>query len=78
MADDLTNQVFDSFNMNLRVRWNPVEQHGHVLSRFLEHSKEFHNEMKKRKAEVLPQEPKKRKMQKDSIHGESIWWPSSV
>ena len=61
---DLTSQIFDSFDMNLRVRWSPVEQHWHVLSRFLEHSKEFHSEMKKRKSEVLPQEPKKRKIQK--------------
>ena len=64
LADDLTSQIFDSFDMNLRVRWSPVEQHWHVLSRFLEHSKEFHSEMKKRKSEVLPQEPKKRKIQK--------------
>ena len=64
LADGLTNQVFKNFDMNLRVRWSPTDQQWHVLTRFLEHSKEFHSEMKKRKSEVLPQEPKKRKTQK--------------
>ena len=54
LADDLTNQVFDKFEMKLRVRWKPETQEWHILNQFLEHSKGFHNEMKKRKAEVLP------------------------
>jgi len=54
LADDLTNLVFDKFEMKSRVRWKPEAQEWHVLNQFLEHSKGFHNEMKKRKAEVLP------------------------
>ena len=54
LADDLTNMVFDKFDMSLRVRWKPEAQEWYVLNQFLEHSKGFHNEMKKRKAEALP------------------------
>eukprot|EP00435_Cladocopium_sp_Y103_P066703 s951_g29.t1 len=62
LADDLTNMKFDKFEMSKRVRWSPFVQRWHVLTKFMEHSKEFHEEMKKRKLEVVPPEPKRKKL----------------
>ena len=54
LADDLSNMKFDNFNLEQRVRWFPFEQKWHVLTDFLEHAKEFHEEIKKRKSEEQP------------------------
>ena len=61
LADDLSNMKFDSFDLSQRVRWNPFEQSWHVLTDFLGHAKEFHEELKKRKAEQDPVVPKTKK-----------------
>ena len=61
LADDLSNMKFDSLNMELRVRWVPQEQKWHVLTKFLQHAKEFHEEMRKRKTESSPKEPTKKR-----------------
>ena len=64
LADDLTNLVFDKFDMDMRRRWKPETQEWHVLTQFLEHSKGFHGEMKKRKAEAIPPTHNKKKVRK--------------
>ena len=61
LADDLSNMKFDSFNMEQRVRWVPQEQKWHVLTRFLQHAKEFHEEMRKRKMEPSLKESAKKR-----------------
>ena len=61
LADDLSNMKFDSFNMEQRVRWVPQEQKWHVLTRFLQHAKEFHEEMRERKMEPSPKESAKKR-----------------
>jgi len=53
--------------MELRVRWIPQEQKWHVLTRFLQHAKEFHEERQKRKSEDLPKEPAKKKVRTGGI-----------
>eukprot|EP00435_Cladocopium_sp_Y103_P043344 s193_g12.t1 len=64
LADDLTNLKFDKFDAGARVRWKPHEQKWQVLSKFMEHAKSFHNEMKTRKLEVKQPEAKRRKLGK--------------
>eukprot|EP00435_Cladocopium_sp_Y103_P066411 s288_g28.t1 len=61
LADDLANLKFDSFEMKSRVHWDPAAQQWHVLDDFMKHAREFHEEMKSRKAEELPPEPQKRR-----------------
>ena len=67
LADDLPNMKFDSFDLNQRVLWKPFEQSWHVLSDFLVHANEFHEEMRKRKSEATPIEPKKKKARKGGL-----------
>jgi hypothetical protein len=67
LADDLSNMKFDSFDLNQRVLWKPFEQSWHVLSDFLVHANEFHEEMRKRKSEATPIEPKKKKARKGGL-----------
>ena len=67
LADDLSNMKFDCLDMELRVRWIPQEQKWHVLTRFLQHAKEFHEERQKRKSEDLPKEPAKKKARTGGI-----------
>ena len=67
LADDLSNMKFDSFDLNQRVLWKPFEQSWHVLSDFLVHANESHEEMRKRKSEATPMEPKKKKTRKGGL-----------
>ena len=62
LADDLSNMKFEHFDMERRVRWIPQDQTWHVYTEFMQHAKEFHEEMNKRKAEDKPSEPAKKKM----------------
>ena len=64
MADDLTNLKFDCFDMQSRVRWDPRQQQWCVLDKFMKHAKEFHEELKLKRAEVRPPLSKKRKKEK--------------
>lgn len=62
LADDLSNMKFEHFDLGRRVRWIPQEQRWHVYTRFMQHAKEFHEEMNKRKSEDKPDEPAKKKV----------------
>ena len=61
LADDLTNEKFGAFDSARRVRWIPQEQPWIVLDEFMRFAKEYHEEMKTRKAEVRQVLPRKRK-----------------
>ena len=61
MVDDLSNMDFKHFDLRARVRWLPDQQEWHVLPKFMEHAKSFHEELKKRKSEKPPEEPKRKK-----------------
>ena len=61
MADDLTNQKFDKFSLQDRIRWDPFQQEWLVLEEFMVHANGFHDEMRKRKSEPQVQMPRKRK-----------------
>ena len=64
LADDLTNEKFDHFEQEDRVRWDPTQQSWHVLDEFMLHANSFHTEMTKRKSE--PQAPPAKKRKKTS------------
>ena len=61
LADDLSNMKFENFDLSRRVRWIPQEQRWHVYERFMQHAREFHEEMNKRKTESKVDEPMKKK-----------------
>ena len=63
LADDLTNEKFEAF-VARRVRWIPQEQPWIVLDKFMRFAKEYHEEMKTKKAEVRQVLPQKRKAEK--------------
>ena len=61
LADDLTNQKFDMFSLQDRVRWDPFQQEWLVFEEFMAHANSFHDEVRKRKSEPKVQLPRKRK-----------------
>ena len=61
LADDLTNEKFDHFNQEDRVRWDPTEQSWHVLDEIMLHANSFHTVFTKRKTEPQAPPVKKRK-----------------
>ena len=67
MADDLTNEKFDSFNQEDRVRWDPKLQSWHVLDEFMLHANSFHAEMSKRKDEPHAPQPKRKKRKTSAL-----------
>ena len=67
MADDLTNEKFDSFNQEDRVRWDPKLQSWHVLDEFMLHANSFHAEMSKRKDEPHAPQPKGKKRKTSAL-----------
>ncbi|CAL1173513.1 unnamed protein product [Cladocopium goreaui] len=61
LADDLTNQKFDKFSLQDRIRWDRFQQEWLVLEEFMAHANSFHDETRKRKSEPQVQMPRKRK-----------------
>ena len=45
LADDLTNGIFDSFKPECRLRWKGEQCDWHVLPKFLEYTRSYHEEL---------------------------------
>eukprot|EP00435_Cladocopium_sp_Y103_P025201 s1714_g6.t1 len=61
LADDLTNEQFEKFQAEARIRWDPWKQDWLVLNEFMAYANSFHEEMKKRKEEPKETNTKKKR-----------------